>query len=94
MAEQRADGFEFSQKIWGSEHRVLFSRPELKSEKLDPSVHYIFGGSYTAVVKRDNGEELWTLVTAAFDTASFEERSLLLSNESTETNVKKLRKFL
>lgn len=51
---------------------------------MDPSIHYIFGGSYTALVKRDNGEELWTLVTGTFDSDSDEKRDLLLSNEASE----------
>jgi kynurenine 3-monooxygenase len=80
--------------LWNNEHRVLFSRPGATQPGMDPGVHYIFGGLYTAVVKLEDGQEMWTAVTAANDNASAAERALLLSDTPSPANISALRDFL
>lgn len=78
---------------WHSEFRVLFAKRGATSEKLDPGVHYIFSGCYTAIVKV-GGVESWTAVASCKDTASDEERRLLLSDEASVENVAALRVYM
>jgi len=92
----RGDGT-FSSEVtpWRTEHRVLWARPhDPNPPGLDPAVHYIFSGFYAATVRRGDGRAQWTLVTGVFDRDPQEDKDLLLSNEASDSNVKKLKEMI
>ncbi|CAK4083742.1 unnamed protein product [Aphanomyces euteiches] len=79
---------------WTNEYRVLFGIPGKLTDEIDPAVHYIFTGGYTAVI--DNGGQLqWTLTTTVRDADSDSSLSQLVhESEATEDNIAKLKKWI
>jgi len=78
---------------WHNEFRVLFAAPGAMLEGLDTKVHYIFGGCYAATVDND-GQQQWTLVMGARDSAPKEERKVLLSKNATSENILALKEII
>ena len=65
-------------KTWTNEFRVLFAKKGAVLENLDPEVHYIFSGCYSATVDIE-GVQTWTLVMGARDNASEDDKRLILA---------------
>jgi kynurenine 3-monooxygenase len=85
----------FKSKVtpWKCEFRVLFGNPDIKSQLLDETVHYIFSGVYCATVD-NKGQQQWTCVIGVRDDCSVEERALLLSTDPSPDNVSRLRDYV
>ena len=65
-------------KTWTNEFRVLFAKKGTMLEGLDPEVHYIFSGCYSATVDIE-GQQTWSLVMGARDDASDDDKRLILA---------------
>eukprot|EP00697_Spironema_sp_BW2_P011570 gnl/Spiro4/27301_TR13589_c0_g1_i1.p1 gnl/Spiro4/27301_TR13589_c0_g1~~gnl/Spiro4/27301_TR13589_c0_g1_i1.p1 ORF type:complete len:511 (+),score=148.08 gnl/Spiro4/27301_TR13589_c0_g1_i1:40-1533(+) len=79
--EQQLPDFRPTVTPWNTQFRVLFSSPDTPPPTLDPSVHYIFNGCYTAVVAQPDGRPLWTVVMSARKDDSPEECEVLLGRQ-------------
>jgi kynurenine 3-monooxygenase len=92
----------FTSKVtpWAVRFRVLFStQPGNCCAELDPAVHYVFSGIYTAIInpgdKSGQNDHRWCIVLSVMeneeDTA---DRDLLLSQDASNENVVKLRSYI
>ncbi|KAJ3050454.1 hypothetical protein HK097_008598 [Rhizophlyctis rosea] len=75
---------------WSYTFRVLFAPPNVNPQDLDPSVHYIFRGAYTAVITNKDNQPQWTCVLSARHNDPPQKRSLVLSQSPTPSNVTSL----
>lgn len=91
--ETKLDGFESKVTPWTNEFRVLFAKPGDTREELDTKIHYIFSGFYSATLD-NGGQQQWSCVMGARDSAPASERELLLSNDPSPANIAKLRAFV
>ncbi|RHY56865.1 hypothetical protein DYB30_005402 [Aphanomyces astaci] len=80
---------------WANEYRVLFGRVGQPAPGLDPSVHYIFSGGYTATID-NGGAKQWTLVTTMRDSddAGVSSSQLVRETDASEANVAKLKAWV
>ncbi|ETW07245.1 hypothetical protein H310_01809 [Aphanomyces invadans] len=92
---QRADP-SFSAKVtpWANEYRVLFGAVGQLTAELDPAVHYIFSGGYTATID-NGGTKQWTLVTTVRDSDPDDSVSQLVrETDASADNVAKLKAWI
>ncbi|KAJ3044927.1 hypothetical protein HDV00_000210 [Rhizophlyctis rosea] len=78
---------------WTYEFRVLFAPPSTESPTLDPKVHYIFNGAYTAAISSPPKTQ-WTCVLSTRPTDPPAKQSLILSKEATPANVEALKNLI
>ena len=93
MGKANLDGFRFSVTPWTKEFRVLFASSGVSTLALDPSVHYIFNGTYVATVRGDDGFVRWTCVIG-IEKSLETGKKWMLSNEASPANVAALREYL
>ena len=93
MVAASGGGIKVSITPWTNEFRVLFAPPGKTSPDLDETVHYIFDGCYAATVDNE-GQQQWSLVLGARDSASDAERCLLLGSSSSPSSVASLKKYV
>ena len=93
LATKIPDKFQRIVTPWTNEYRVLFAQKGKEFDRLDPAVHYIFGSCYTATIDND-GQQQWTAVMAARDTDSYNDRSLILSTDSSPSSIEGLKSLL
>lgn len=82
---------------WAVRFRVLFSTQPGNCADLDPAVHYVFSGIYTAVINPGDksGKYQWCIVLSIMENEEDSaDRDLLLSRDASRENVVKLRCYL
>ncbi|KDO27602.1 hypothetical protein SPRG_06870 [Saprolegnia parasitica CBS 223.65] len=79
---------------WANEYRVLFGAVGKMTDALDPAVHYIFSGGYTATID-NSGQQQWSLVTCVRDTdAATSPSQLVLSQDASPENIARLKAWV
>lgn len=92
------DGFKSVSYPWTREFRVLFSSLCHEScgdnNDLDAGIHYIYNGSYTAAIRKDDGSLRWTCVVGTDGLTPPKYKAALTSNTASTKNIALLREFL
>ncbi|OQR80516.1 hypothetical protein THRCLA_12008, partial [Thraustotheca clavata] len=79
---------------WTNEYRVLFARPGEMTDKLNPRVHYIFSGGYTATID-NHGQQQWTVVTCLRESDPISSPSqVVIADEASEENIARLKEWV
>ncbi|OQR81007.1 hypothetical protein ACHHYP_16865 [Achlya hypogyna] len=79
---------------WNNEYRVLFATVGKMTAALNPKIHYIFSGGYTATID-NHGQQQWSLVTCLRDQdAPSSPSQLVLEGEPSPENVARLKAWV
>ncbi|KAF0685347.1 Aste57867_22738 [Aphanomyces stellatus] len=87
--------FEATVTPWVNEYRVLFGSVGHVTAALDPAVHYIFSGGYTATIDRADGQLQWTLVTTVRESDDDASASQLVrETDASPANIARLKGWI